>query len=159
MGSSLLDICNALAAVPVSFNFEDQSHHNLQATPLVGNLDYMAHTTLPARIVLPPGVYGQGVSGYQYHTFDKRLVTVTWNIADVLLFELVALGQMIGIKYAGLAAYVAAYLPAVNEVRKLTPNSLVTNINPAIGIIEYPRDSGRFYNGVQMVVSVSETFC
>lgn len=76
-----------------------------------------------------------------------------------MLLELVSLGQMIGIKYAGLAAYVAAYMPAVNAARKLTPNSLVTGINPAIGIIEYPRDSGRFYNGVQMVVSVSETFC
>ncbi len=155
MGSALLDICDALAAVAVSFS-ADGIDYVLPGTPLAEVQDYVP--VLPARLILPPGAYGQGVSDYQYVSFGNA-VKVTWNIVDMMLFEAVGLGQMIGLKYQALAAYVAAYVPAVNASRKLAPGAVVSRITPNVGIIEYPRGSERFYNGVQMVVSVDETIC
>lgn len=112
---------------------------------------------LPARLILPPGAYGPGVVDYQTVNFGNA-VTVVWSIVDLLLFEAVPLGQMIGVKYATLTAYVAAYIPTLNTTRKLDGKPIV-RITPNVGVIEYPRSSGYYYNGVQMLVNVSETIC
>lgn len=155
MASHLVDICNALAAVEVVFS-SDGLDYTIPGTPLADVTDYVP--VLPTRLILPPGAYGPGVSGYQYVNFSNA-VKVTWNIVDMLLFEAVGLGQMIGLKYQALAAYVAAYVPAVNVARKLAGAGTIVTVTPNVGIIEYPRGSERFYNGVQMVVSVDEIFC
>lgn len=154
MASSLVEICDALAAIDISFTSEGISY-TVTGTPLADVTDYVPSP--PARLILPPGAYGPGVSEYKHVTFGG--VQVTWNIVDMFLFESVALGQAVGVKYQAMAHYVAAYLPALNAVRTLNGYGIVTNVNPQVGIIEYPRGSQRYYNGVQMVVSVSENFC
>lgn len=155
MASQLVAICDALAAIEVSFS-SDGRDYAIAGTPLAQVTDYVP--VLPVRLILPPGSYGNGVSNYQYQTFGNVL-RVTWNIVDMLLFESVALGQQIGLKYAAMATYVQEYFPAVSAVRKLAGVGVVNTMSPNVGVIEYPRGSGRFYNGVQMVVSVDETIC
>lgn len=155
MASALVDICDALAEIEIEFT-NDGIDLNLLGTPMADVADYAP--ILPVRLILPPGSYGQGVSNYQYVNFSNA-VKVTWNIVDMLLFESVGLGQVIGLKYQALAAYVAAYIPAVNAVRALAQAGTISRVSPNIGVIEYPRGSARFYNGVQMVVSVDETIC
>lgn len=153
MSSDLVAICDALAAVEVRFAADGLSYA-ITGTPLADVKDYIP--TLPVRLILPPGSYGPGVSNYRASSFNS--VTLTWNLVDMLLFENIGLGQAVGLKYQALAEYVAAYIPALNDVRKLA-GKMITGITPNIGVIEYPRGSERFYNGVQMIVSVDETIC
>lgn len=112
---------------------------------------------LPLRLVLPPGVLGAGAQNFRYET--RKLMVIRWNIVDLFLFESVRLGEEIGLKYELLTKYVSAYTAQVAAIRTPTTSSFIAGLSPTIGIFEYPRGSGYFYNGVQFTIAVDERIC
>lgn len=153
---SLIDICNAVAAIPVSFDV-DGVNYTINGTPLQDIVSSVPPAVTPTRLILPPGVYGQGSNNFRYVT--QTVVHITWNIVDLLLYEAAPIGTTIGTKYTVMAAYISRYVESITSIRKLTGNSMISGVNPVIGIIEYPRGSKRYFNGVQMVISVDENIC
>lgn len=155
LSSTLLDACNALADTDVVVQMDDKTWTFTGLRPELVKSQF-SPGELPVRLVLPPGVYGAGAEDYKY---TAGQVTLRWNVVDLLLFESIHLGAEIGKKYNVLVGYLGEYVATMNKNRKPAKGCFIARIIPGVTIINYPRGSKFYYNGVQCVVQVDETIC
>lgn len=156
--SKLLQICNGLASVDIDLVFDPSLS---QYDEVVGAFkpqeipSRVGVGMLPKRLVFPPGVYGTGIQSTQIVT--KSILRIDWRVVDLFLYKPLKSMIAIGDTYHVLAHYIGKYVETMNSCRKPASNTRIMNYDSSVDVYEYPRGSGNWYNGVQMIVIVSET--
>jgi hypothetical protein len=149
--SQITDIYTALEAIAVTTTSGK--------TPKVYNLEDLPKNAdtarLPARLLLPVGnTPGEGREG-QFIAIGTSM-TVTWQIADLMLWQ--ASEQGIGLpEFAPeLVDYAGKYLDAMRTFKCPTSNSALERVTVTPGIYEWPSGSGKFYSGVLCQLEILE---
>jgi len=109
---------------------------------------------LPCRIIEPFGAIRGGLD--DQWTLEGPLITVNWQISDLLLWRAAASGNGIGSEASDLTDYLAAYFQAAKALNALQW-SLAT-MQASIEVLEWPVGGGRFYHGVRIALTVLEGF-
>jgi hypothetical protein len=154
--SQLPAIYAALASAPLTVD-------GISVTARFGAtlIDRAESAHLPARLLLPMGTARLGATVATPRTFARGVaeggvLEIDWTITDLLLWRGLAAGVGLQDSAAELVAYTAAYAPLVVG-RLRTPRWSVTEINfPAIGGVEWPPQSERWFLGVQAQVTIHE---
>jgi hypothetical protein len=155
--STILAIYDAIKAVSVTVDSK---------TPTVKDLDELRANqetaVLPVRLLLPFGNFDASgrIGETRMATIPGNVMRVSWSVRDLLLWRPIAQGEGLYtvaddmVAYAG--AYVAAFVNRSGIQRKLTDQAYIDNITATPGIYEYPESGGRFYFGVNCILSVVE---
>jgi hypothetical protein len=153
MSSQLAAIYAALAAQIVTVGTVPVSAQSGAALS-----DSVESAQLPVRLLLPVG--GKAAGSLQgVKTFGgggkTPVLTVDWTLTDLLLWRAIGAGVGLTDLAPELISYCAAYLSVVGPLR--TPTWSVTGITfPAIGGLEWPAQSDRWYSGVQAQLTIRE---
>lgn len=158
MPSQLTAIYAAVAGrtIPVTIN---GASVNVAAVTGASLPESVESAGMPIRLVTPASPGGRGA--YQErHTFKTSasaggVVTVDWTIQDLFFLR----GADAGIGLSDLAPvltdYAAAYVADLGAL--VTSRWALTSIAfPAIGGFEWPAESGRYYDGVAVTLTIRE---
>jgi hypothetical protein len=114
---------------------------------------------LPARLLAVTGGRSGGQDG-QFQTL-RTVLTVRWQLTDLLLYKPEAQGRGLSDVAAQLVAYAGDYLEAVKANRKPLPAGvrstaqvMAARVTP--GVYEWPERSGTWYFGVECVLDIDE---
>lgn len=155
--STVLAVYDAVKAISVQYNGATPNIYDLDQLPANGD-----SARLPARMLLPFGNFFETgrVAETVMVTIPGNVVNVQWQLRDLLLVRAIAQGEGIYsvadklVAYAG--AYVAAMVNRTDIQRKLTGQAYIDNITCTPGVYEYPEGGGRFYFGVNCVLTIRE---
>lgn len=116
--------------------------------------------SLPIRIMLPPGADG-GSAVQSYEQVTYQYATVVWRLTEIMLYQNIARGGGVKNIWSYLTQYIHQYLTTFSAMsaRKLVTNAKIAGFEPQAAVLEWPRDSGNQFHGVQMTVLVEETIC
>ncbi len=81
---------------------------------------------------------------------------ITWTIQDKLLWRPVGLGGKRGEAMADLAEYAANYAEMLREMREPASCMVLDDVSIVVGRIEWPEQTGQFYLGCTVVLTVKE---
>lgn len=116
--------------------------------------------SLPVRIMLPPGADGgSAVQDYQQVTY--QYATVVWRLTEIMLYQSINRGGGVKNIWSHLTQYIHQYIATFSamDARSLATNFKIAGFEPQAAVLEWPRDSGNQFHGVQMTVLVEETIC
>lgn len=155
--STILITYDAIKAVSVLYDGSAPTVYDLDQLP--ANADT---AKIPARYLLPFGNFFETarVTNTSMVTISGNVMRMSWNVRDLLLVRPTAQGEGIHtvasplVAYAG--AYIAAFVSRDGIQRKLTTQAYIENLTATPGIYEYPEGGGRFYFGVNCVLTISE---
>ena len=149
--SNLRALYTAIAGIDVVFTAEAGG----SVTPTVYDLHELPNTAetadLPLRVLLPLEEWGgdgpvmellsTGISGVSG--------AMTWNVVDLMLYEVV--GQTRGMLdvLADLVRYAGAYSEMIMDNRKPVTQTRLKGVAIRPGVYEWPMGSGRSYFGVE----------
>jgi hypothetical protein len=156
--SEIRDIFTALAAKTIQV---ESSKAYGTVTPQIFDLHQLPASAesakLPARWLLPFGVFPTEAREYHFVALGST-TKVTWQISDLLLWRSVELGLGLSSDAVDLVNYAGLYADMLRTFRRPVANSqtYIESVNLAIGIYEYPAQSGHFFYGCSCVFHIPE---
>lgn len=129
-------------------------------TPVrVRGLDNLAtqvtRANLPLRLLLPVGSNANG-RNLSIITADGGGRSAVWTIPEIALLRPVSAGQGLEEAAGELVDYVTAYEAAILARRTAFTGFIINNIAIDTGELEWPRESGSWYFGVSVTLTVTE---
>lgn len=112
---------------------------------------------LPARWLLPFGVFPTEAKEFHFIALGNT-TKATWQISDLLLWRATQLGQGMSSDAVDLVNYAGLYADMLRTFRRPVASSqaYIESVNIAIGIYEYPVQSGQFFYGCSCVFNIPE---
>ncbi len=156
--SSIRAIFTALAAKTITVT---SSVAYGTVTPQVFDLHQLVpnpdSARLPARWLLPFGVFPTEAKEFHFIALGNT-VKMTWQISDLLLWRAAQLGQGLGSDTVDLVNYAGLYADMLRTFRKpvASAQAHIESVNIAIGVYEYPVQSGQFFYGCSCVFNIPE---
>jgi len=147
--SQILQIINAISQIEVN---------TLSKTPVIFDVDnpQLSIKGTPARVVFPMQLGENDGKNMEYISLGN-VVSVSWNIADLMLYKPVGSNSRLQSSLPELVAYVGNYVTAFKIQRKLgLQHVTIENIDYEWNQFEYPEGSENEYYGVLMMVQVKE---
>lgn len=132
-------------------------------TPTTYSLASLLHKVetaqLPARLLAITGGRSGGQDG-QFQSL-RTVMTVRWQLTELLLYKPEAQGRGLSDVAAQLVAYAGAYLEAVKANRKPLPaedraTAKIESVRVTPGVYEWPEGSDTWYFGVECVLDIEE---
>lgn len=130
-------------------------------TPTVYDVDALPpkadSAQLPARWLLPFGVFPTEARDFHFIALGST-TKATWQISDLLLWRATSLGLGLSSDAADLVTYAGLYADMLRAFRKPLANgqAYIESVQIAIGIYEYPVQSGNFFYGCSCVLNIPE---
>jgi hypothetical protein len=86
---------------------------------------------------------------------------VVWRITEIMLYQTINRGGGVRNIWSYLTQYIHQYIATFSAMnaRSLATNFKIAGFEPQVAVMEWPRDSGNQFHGVQMTVLVEETIC
>jgi hypothetical protein len=151
MGSNLMGIYDALAAVQVPVNGVIVPVRNVDELP-----ESVAAADCPVRLLMPWSER-TGTNAVSFVTFGG-MAQSDWTIVDLLLLRPAQAGKL-ETASAGVVRYMQDYATAINRVRALSQFAQVLGpVRFAPGVGAYPTGGAAQWFGVEVTLTVRETW-
>jgi hypothetical protein len=149
MPSRLLDIYNALAALPVTVGA-------VSVLGLTPALYRSKPASFPIRILTPLSDASEGREGARFSMAGASFA-MQWRVVDLLLWRAASQGAGIETYMDDLLSYQVAYVSVIAAQRKIA-DAIIENLSMDVGIYSYPAESGKDYFGVKCELVIKEIF-
>lgn len=148
--SSIREIIDNLASIKINTASE---------SPLVYSINNATHSIrgAPARIIFPMQILESEGQSYQRITLGSSgAISVTWIIADLLLYKSVKRGTTLHNSLSELIDYTVNYTIKIRPQMSLSNNATIESINYEWNRYNYPETSESEYYGCLMTLTVKE---
>lgn len=150
MGSNLLAIYAALAAVQVPLNGKVVPVRNVDALP-----ESVAAGDTPVRLLMPWSERGGGANTSVLAL--QGLATADWVLVDLLLIRPAQAGKLETASEA-IVRYMQDYASALARTRQLAGAVIAGPVRITSGVGAYPAGSAAQWFGVEATITVRETW-